>query len=79
MLDMNPALQAGLQTHPERLAQVRELLDKPVRSEVLAPAASAAPANPVRWASLGPASGLTPDQENILDHWSPAHRKGSSP
>ena len=45
---MNPALQAGLRTHPERLAQVRELLDELVRREVLALAASAPPANRVR-------------------------------
>ena len=74
--DLNPALQAGVPTHTERLAQVRELLAELSRREVLALAASTPPSNRFGWANLGPDSGLTEDQENILDNWGPAHRKG---
>ena len=40
---MNPALQAGVPTHTERLSQVRELLAELSRQEVLALAASTPP------------------------------------
>lgn len=71
MPDMNPALQAGVPTHTERLSQVRELLAELSRQEVLALAASTPPPNRFGWASLGPDSGLTEDQENFVDYWSP--------
>ena len=57
MPDLNPALQAGVPTHTERLAQVRELLAELSRREVLALAASTPPSNRFGWANLGP----TPD------------------
>ena len=71
MPDMNPALQAGVPTHTERLSQVRELLAELSRREVLALAASTPPSNRFGWANLGPDSGLTEDQENFVDYWSP--------
>jgi hypothetical protein len=68
--DKVPALQAGISTHPGRLALVRELLKDLARREELALAASAPTSHRFRWASLGPDSGLTEDQENFVD-WTP--------
>jgi hypothetical protein len=73
MTHQNPAdPQANVNIHTERLDLVRKLLDKLSHREVLALAASAAPAKHFSWASLGPGAGLTEDQEDFIDYWSPS-------
>lgn len=72
MIEQNPALRANVDIHGERLALVRQLLEELSRREVHALAASAPPSNHFRWASLGPGAGLTEDQEDFVDYWSPS-------
>jgi hypothetical protein len=62
---------ADLQTHGERRVQVQQLLAELSRREVLALAASVPTSHQFRWASLGPDSGLTEDQEDFVDFWTP--------
>jgi hypothetical protein len=71
MPDQNAILHAGIPTHAERLSLIRKLLEELSQREVLALAASAHPSNHFQWASLGPGAGLTEDQENFVDYWTP--------
>lgn len=71
MPDQNSTLQARIPTHPERLTLIRKLLEELSHREVLALAASAHPSNHFQWASLGPGAGLTEDQEDFVDYWTP--------
>lgn len=70
MIQQNPTLRTNV--HTERLALVRQLLDDLSHREVLALAASTPPSNHFPWASLGPGAGLTEDQEDFVDYWSPS-------
>ena len=70
MLQQNPTVRTNV--HTERLALVRRLLEQLSRREVLALAAAAPTSNRFRWASLGPGAGLTEDQEDFVDYWSPS-------
>ena len=70
MLQQAPTVRANV--HTERLALVRQLLEQLSHQEVLALAASQPPSNHFPWASLGPGGGLTEDQEDFVDYWSPS-------
>ena len=70
MLQQNPTVRANV--HTERLALIRQLLEQMSHREVLAFAASQPPSNHFPWASLGPGAGLTEDQEDFVDYWSPS-------
>lgn len=59
------------EAHAERKLQVQRLLDEVSRRERLALAASAPGSRQFSWASLGPDSGLTEDQEDFVDFWAP--------
>lgn len=69
--DMKPALQGGIPTHTERLSQVREPLVE-LSHGAPALAVSTPSSNRSGWTNLGPDSGLTEDQANCVDFWSPA-------
>lgn len=70
MLQQKPTVRADV--HTERLALVRQPLEQLSHQEVLALAASAPASNHFRWASLGPGAGLTENQEDFVDYWSPS-------
>ena len=69
MLPQDPTVRTNV--HTDRLALVRQLLEQLSRREVLALAASHPPSNHFPWASRGPGAGLTEDQEDFVDYWSP--------
>ena len=71
MLEQSQALPANEVPYIRRPTQVRNLLEALSRREVLALAASASPSNHFQWASLGPGAGLTENQEDFVDYWSP--------
>lgn len=71
MLDPTAVATVSLDIPTERSARVRHLLEVLSGQEVMALAASTPLSNRFRWASLGPEAGLTEDQEDFVDYWSP--------
>jgi hypothetical protein len=65
----DPDQATGVEIHAKRRVVVQRLLEDLSRREVLALAASVP--MKFRWASLGPDSGLTEDQEDFVDYWAP--------
>lgn len=59
------------QSHAKRQVVVQRLLEDLSRREALAFAASTPFGHRFGWASLGPDSGLTEDQEDFVDYWTP--------
>jgi hypothetical protein len=67
----DPDQETGVQIHAKRLAVVQRLLDDLSRRETFALGATGHLDHGFRWASLGPDSGLTEDQEDFVDYWTP--------
>lgn len=71
MLGEDPDEVSVEQSHAKRRVVVQRLLEDLSRREALAFAASTPLDHRFGWASLGPDSGLTEDQEDFVDYWTP--------
>jgi hypothetical protein len=67
----NPDEASAEQSHAKRRVAVQRLLEDLSCREVVAFVASVPLDHRFRWASLGPDSGLTEDQEDFVDYWTP--------